>query len=77
MSGPTEDQFLALGMEVAGVFRWQKCKLETNLARFRSWYGVHPSACQRSYDDLVLEGGNASDDQIKIVRGKDKPILYL
>ena len=77
MSGPTEDQFLALGMEVAGVFRWQKCKLETNLARFCSWYGVHPSACQRSYDDLVLEGGNASDDQIKIVRGKDKPIHLL
>ena len=77
MPGPTEDSFLALGMETAGVFRWQRCKRETNLDRFRSWYGVHPSACQQAYDDLLLKGNNADDPQIKIVIGKDKPVHLL
>lgn len=69
---PTEEQFLALGMRIARVFRWERCKRETNVDRFRNFYGIHPAACEHAYN-LLRNSEDPNDDEIKLDIMTDKP----
>lgn len=76
LHGPTEEDWLRMGMQIAGVFRWERCKRATNIDRFRTWYGTHPAACQRCFDDL-LNSEDPNDAEIRVDMKKDKPMHFL
>ena len=52
----TEDEFLAIGPEIAGYDRWKKYKRECNIKRFSSTYGPTPLTCAEIWEDLHMLG---------------------
>lgn len=48
--------FLRLDLRIAGFTdaRIGACKSETNVERFRTWYGVSPEACAEIFQDLQM-----------------------
>ena len=49
----TEQEFLELGMEIAGYDRWRFNKEATNFDNFKSDIGVTPLTCSQIWSDLI------------------------
>lgn len=62
------EAFLCLGMQISGVFGWQRCQRATNVDRFTSYFGVIPETCAWLWQALR----NSADVEVKLV-SKDKP----
>lgn len=45
-------QFMRLGLELMGVYKWMTHKHHTNIDRFRKFYGVTPRTCGRLWHRL-------------------------
>ena len=65
---PTENEFLALGLDTANIVGWSRCAESTNLARFKTYYGVILATCVKMWEELSA----ADDDTIRISE-KEKP----
>lgn len=50
----TAEQFMALGLELAGYKRWRKYKVKTNIERFRAHFGALPKSCENIWFDLQM-----------------------
>ena len=49
------DDFLGLGLEIAGHSQWRKYKDGPNLERFTKAYGATPLTCKEMWDDLLAD----------------------
>lgn len=52
----SEQDFLQLGMEIAGINRWQQYRPNTNVKRFKKRYGATPLTCHQMWVDLIAIG---------------------
>ena len=52
----SSNQFMALGLEIHGYKRWERCKVSTNIERFKNLYGTTPLSCEKIWQDLSVEG---------------------
>jgi len=46
------DQFMALGLELAGYKRWRRYKEKANIERFKAHFGCLPKSCENIWIDL-------------------------
>ena len=52
----SRNQFMALGLEIHGYKRWERCKVSTNIERFKKLYGTTPLSCEKLWQDLSVDG---------------------
>ena len=52
MTAISKEELLEAGLEVAGFKGWQKCKLKTNVERFKALFGTTPAVCKMVWDDM-------------------------
>ena len=67
-----ENQFLTLGLHLAGYTFPNRCKEETNIKRFQKNFGCHPATCEK----LWFEMQNTTKDEGRITPGT-KPTFLL
>ena len=67
-----ENQFMILGLRVAGYNFPNRCKIETNIKRFHSHFGLHPLTCEKIWADLK-ETPNANG----CINANTKPVFLL
>ena len=46
------NDFMQLGLKFAGYSLPSKCKIETNITRFKKHFGVHPLTCANLWVDM-------------------------
>lgn len=68
------NELMAIGLTIFNYHRWEKYKLEANIDRFMSQFGVTPNAAALVWDTLV----DSTDPAIQIQRGRcTKPKFLL
>lgn len=48
----TANQFMGLGLELAGYKRWRSYKEKANIERFKAHFGAHPRSCEQMWIKL-------------------------
>jgi hypothetical protein len=66
------EDFMALGLSIAGYDLWKSYKLEANIERFKKHYGVTPTTCADVWRDLKI----STDERIHVGK-KGKPANLL
>jgi hypothetical protein len=66
------EEFMAIGLELAGYKRWQSYKEKANIQRFKAHYGAVPKSCENIWVDLQV----TTDEECRI-EGDASPRLLL
>ena len=64
-----DSQLLKQGLQYAGYAWPNRCKIETNIERFKKHFGVHPLTAEKLWSDLKCtpnEDARVPDDTIPI-----------
>lgn len=59
------NQFMALGLELAGYKRWRRYKEKANIERFKAHFGALPKSCEKMWIDLQT----TTNDECRIDSG--------
>jgi hypothetical protein len=52
-----DSEWMAMGLELAGYRNWRRCKISTNVARFKGWFGASPKTCENMWSDMQTTNG--------------------
>ena len=66
-------EFMRLGLEIAGEYKWMTYKHHCNIERFKTCYGVSPRTCGRVWHGLR----SSNDPDIKLESSADPKHLLL
>ena len=65
--------FLKLGLSYAGYSFPNRCKINTNIDRFKVHYGVHPLTCEKIWIDFQM----TPNEEARIVANRDPTFLLI
>ena len=68
----SEIEFLKLGLRYANYPFPNRCKIDTNISRFKNHYGVHPLTCENMWSDF-----QNTPNQDARIKADTKPVFLL
>lgn len=68
-----QNEFLKLGFCYAGYSYPNRCKIDTNINRFKAHYGVHPLTCEKIWIDFIM----TPNEEARIKADKDPTFLLI